>query len=166
MEKALFSSNRIDWNTPRIIIELVKQVAPISLDPCSNPTSVVNAATEWSIEKGDNGLKYSWQNFGLVYCNPPYGRTIADWSRKMVIESRAGAEIIGLMPARPDTVWMQLMMHHCNSMVFWRGRLTFLGASATAPFPSCVVYFGSIYEEKFRQVFSRHGHLVINNARE
>ena len=159
MENALFSSDRIDWNTPQKVVDLVKKMGEIGLDPCSNPNSLVGARESLSLENGQDGLRAAWNGRGLVYCNPPYGRVIADWSRKMVMEGRGGTEIIALVPSRTDTFWMQLMLEYCNLCLFWSGRLTFLGAPSSAPFPSAIVYFGH-REQLFCDVFGEHGKLL------
>lgn len=154
----MFSSDRIDWNTPKEIIEIIRKFDDIGLDPCSNPNSIVGATTEWSLEKGISGLRRPWTEHGLVYCNPPYGRAIAEWSRKIVEEAALGAEIICLLPSRTDTSWMQLMFRFCNVSLFWKGRLTFLGAPSAAPFPSCIMYFGK-RDSRFCEIFDQFGQL-------
>lgn len=159
MEQSLFSSERIDWNTPQKVVDAVRKMGQIGLDPCSNPNSLVGASVEFSLEKGNDGLREKWGGNGLVYCNPPYGRVIADWSRKMVTEAINGTEIIALVPSRTDTFWMQLMLDYCQVCLFWTGRLSFLGASSSAPFPSAVVYFGARTED-FCSVFGAYGKLL------
>lgn len=159
MEKALLSSERMDWNTPREFLDLVRVFSCIGLDPCSNPNSIVGAATEWSLERGQDGLSASWTGHGLVYCNPPYGRQVKEWSLKIAEEGRKGAEIIVLVPSRTDTNWMQSLLRASDCCLFWKGRIRFLGASASAPFPSVVFYFGS-NADRFAKIFNPYGLIV------
>ena len=67
--------------------------------------------------------------------NPPYGREIGKWMHKALDSARAGAVVVCLVPARHDTVMQGGQIH------FLRGRLKFVGAKNSAPFPSAVVVF-------------------------
>ena len=155
MNEALLSSKRMDWNTPEEVLELVRKVAPIGLDPCSNVTSKVKASAAWL----SGGLEVDWSGFGLVYVNPPYGRELNEWSRKIVDESQRGVEIIALVPSRTDTKWFQNMFNHRNLVCLWKGRITFEGAPAAAPFPSAVFYFGK-RQRDFLMAFHGAGIIV------
>jgi hypothetical protein len=158
----MFSSEFDDWNTPDVVLERVRKVGPIGLDPCSNAQSIVHAAVEWRITHGLDGLRHGWRGFGLVFCNPPYGDALLAWSRKIAREAEAGVEIITLVPHRTDTEWYRTVARACSAKCEWHGRLThprgaadqvqaslFGGApvaapekSGTAPFPSVVLYHG------------------------
>lgn len=159
MNPALMSSRRQDWRTPKVVLDLVRQVGPIALDPCTdsdNPTGALMFATT-------NGLSLPWHSSkpfggGLVFCNPPYSRSLRDWSEKCVMEANLGAEIIALVPARTDTMWWSVMTV-ANAFCFWRGRLRFEGAPASAPFPSALVYFGR-RTFLFGRVFGPYGWVV------
>lgn len=157
MNAALLSSEKMDWQTPDNILELVRVVAPIGLDPCTtqeNPTD----ASVFICPPGD-GLRYEWRRSGLVYCNPPYGSALADWARKMAVEGKAWTEIIGLVPARPDTRWWHSYIVEADAICFWRGRLKFKGAPSAAPFPSALPYWGP-RRDRFREVFGPYGWIV------
>lgn len=138
------SSENPAWNTPVPLIQLCWEVWPegIGLDPCSNPGSIVKAKVEWSLEAGNDGLAQPWKPHGTIYVNPPYGREILPWCQRMAIEGAAGAEIIALLPSRTDTKWMQEYVQTAQALLFWKGRLTFMGAKDPAPFPSVVAYWG------------------------
>jgi site-specific DNA-methyltransferase (adenine-specific) len=142
MNTALLSSKRMDWNTPEEVLELVRKVAPIGLDPCSNPASTVNARENWY----SNGLTNGWDGVGLVYVNPPYGRELKQWAEKIAAEADRGVEIIALVPARTDTKWFRQMFFACTCVCLWKGRITFAGATYPAPFPSAVFYYGTNFE--------------------
>jgi phage N-6-adenine-methyltransferase len=140
---ALFGSADMTWCTPPEVLELVRRLGPIGLDPCSNGRSVVRAPVEWRGKPGVDGLAQSWVGHGLVYCNPPYGRAIKVWMQKCATEGALGAEIIALIPARTDTKWWhESVVEGADSVCFWRGRIAFLGATQGAPFPSALIYYG------------------------
>ena len=74
-----------------------------------------------------------------VFMNPPYGREIKDWIKKAYTESKRGATVVCLIPARTDTAYWH---DYCfkGEVRFLRGRLSFSN-KGTAPFPSAVVIF-------------------------
>jgi phage N-6-adenine-methyltransferase len=89
----------------------------------------------------DDGLAKPW--YGTVFMNPPYGRTIGLWMAKAWEESRRGALVVCLVPARTDTAWWQDYAVK-GEVRFLRGRPKFYtpaGKPGSAPFPSAVVVF-------------------------
>lgn len=160
MNRSLLSSERTDWNTPQVIVDLLGKMGGVCFDPCSNPSSIVPCEDSCMLERGQDGLAVSWGHRGLVYCNPPYGREVSSWANKIAIEvTYFSTEIICLLPARTDTAWMQQLLVSCEpSVLFWRGRLRFIGAESSAPFPSVIMYWGRRHS-LFRQVFGVHGYL-------
>lgn len=165
----LLASARDDWNTPRVICNLVERLGPIGLDPCSNAGSIVPARVKWTID--DDGLSPSrpWSatlfrsSDEIIYVNPPYGRAIRHWVARADQEYSAGASVVGLLPARVDTYWWQRYVAASAAAVcFWRGRLTFLGARDPAPFPSALVLWTdeSSLRQRFREALAPHGWCV------
>lgn len=142
LSPALYSSARDSWNTPPEVLDRLRAWAPIGLDPCSNASSIVHAATEWRLERGEDGLSLPWADRGLVFVNPPYGRALGPWLAKCTSEGVRGVEVVALVTGRPDTRWFQAAARSCAALHFWAGRLTFLGAPHPAPFPSCLFYWG------------------------
>ncbi len=162
---ALQSSVRQSWNTPEPVLTPLHKFATVGLDPCSNPDSIVGAVVEWSLERGHDGLAREWGELGLVFVNPEYGRAINAWIAKCVTEARGagtgrgGCEIVALVPARTDTRWFADIWQSASAILFWRGRLTFLGAPAGAPFPSALVYWGN-RPRAFGRAFKACGKVV------
>lgn len=167
MNPALNSSIKMDWQTPESFLELVRQVGPIALDPCTVAENPTGAANWFSPEEGYDGLEACWRTAqfdrgtgisrpGIVYVNPPYGRELPRWMSKCTIEAILGAEILALVPARPDTRWFQSAARSATAVLFWSGRIKFRGAKAHAPFPSAVFYWGA-REKLFRDAFSERG---------
>lgn len=138
MDAALFSSAKMDWRTPELVLERVRQLGPIRLDPCTDADNPCGAAAFMTRE----GLEHSWAGHGLTYVNPPYGRAVAAWLAKCAAEAREGCEVVALVPARTDTRWWHRAYSTSQCVALWRGRLTFVGARFPAPFPSCLFYWG------------------------
>ena len=136
----------------------------IALDPATakdNPTG----ATEfyWG-----NGLDAGWaidDPDGLVFVNPPYGRNITSkWTAKMAYEGRLGVEIIGLLPARPSTIWWHDHVLQADALAFFKGRIRFAGADSGAPFPSVLVYWGR-RKARFHEIFNPRSWVVMLDER-
>ena len=51
--------------------------------------------------------------------------------------------VIGLLPARPDTLYWHRDIAGSASVLFLKGRLKFGDAGQPAPFPSCLVVWGA-----------------------
>lgn len=167
----LMSSEVHTWQTPDVVLDLVRKVAPIALDPCTsadNPTRALRFFTE-----ADDGLAKDWgremfeergddgaclEDHGLIYVNGPYGRALSKWTAKILDEAKASTamEMIALTPARTDARWFQNHIAKADALCFWKGRMTFKGAPAPAPFPSLLAYFGP-HPSSFRKVFSEKG---------
>lgn len=157
---ALFMSADMTWCTPEVVLERVRRMGPIGLDPCSNSRSIVRAKEEWRGPPGTDGLAEPWTGHGLVFVNCPYGRGIGQWAAKCALEAMDGCEVVLLVPARPDTAWWhEAVVPHAKAICFWRGRLSFLGAPAGAPFPSAVIYYGK-RTEAFGEAFHDAGWIV------
>lgn len=69
----LMSSGRSDWNTPEEVLDLVRQLGAIRLDPCSNATSIVAATVQWDGREVD-GLRSSWAALASGVAEPPRSR--------------------------------------------------------------------------------------------
>lgn len=151
---ALLSSRRDDWCTPQIVIDLIRKIGPIGIDPCPCDKSIVHPAVQYP---GTDGLALEWKSDGIVFVNPPYGRAIAPWIKRCHDMRRAySGEFIALVPARTDTRWWHAYAVTAAAWCFWRGRLVFLGAQGPAPFPSALLYWGP-EPGKFVATFRDHG---------
>lgn len=145
MQKALFTSKTEHWCTPEEVLVPVRKVGPIQLDPCSNPHSTVGAVATY--DAASNGLIQDWRPHGFTFVNPPYGRKLAEWASKIIVEAEKGTEMIVLTPARTDTRWCQAILNATDAPLFWKGRMKFVDPenpdkNQSAPFPSLVTYFG------------------------
>lgn len=147
------SSEKDDWQTPTEVLDVVRVMAPIGLDPCTTPDNPVGARRFYT--PVDDGLRLAWGPDGLVFVNPPYGRQIRAWVEKCVREAEHGVEIVALLPARTDTAWWRIACR-ADALCFWTGRLAFVGADHPAPFPSVLAYWGD-RRKRFVALFGLHG---------
>lgn len=164
-------SQSVNWGTPIEYIEAVRQIfnGKISLDPCSNDYSIVNAETEYKLPLND-GLKDSW-NYPTIYVNPPYGRdyergtSIKNWLQRCTDAHRSfGSEVIALIPVATNTShWQKNIFLYATSICFLKvTRLKFLHDgiphSKCAPMSCAIIYWGKNVC-KFKEVMSNLGHV-------
>lgn len=135
----LFSSSTDEWATPQWLYDSLNEEFGFTLDPCALPS---NAKCERYFTPQDNGLLQDWGG-ETVFCNPPYGKAIADWVRKCSEESKKpNTTIVMLIPARTDTRYFHDYIYRkAKEIRFIKGRLKFGGAKTSAPFPSMIVIF-------------------------
>lgn len=130
-----FSSQRMDWETPQWLFDQLDAEFGFELDVCATPE---NAKCERYFTPEHDGLSQEWT--GVCWMNPPYGREIGRWMRKAYESSLNGATVVCLVPARTDTAWWHDYAAK-GEVRFLRGRLRFVGARHSAPFPSAIVVF-------------------------
>lgn len=89
----------MDWTTPQDFFDELDKEFHFTLDPCALPET---AKCKAFFTPDDDGLKQSWGG-QVVFCNPPYGREVGKWVKKCYDESRNGAIVALLIPARTNT---------------------------------------------------------------
>lgn len=126
MHNIHFSSQKLDWKTPKATYDLLNTEFGFDFDPCpTDPTF--------------NGLDVEWGECNFV--NPPYGRELPKWVEKGYEEYLKGKTVVFLIPSRTDTRWWHDYIMKADEIRFIKGRLKFQGATNSAPFPSAVVIF-------------------------
>jgi site-specific DNA-methyltransferase (adenine-specific) len=133
----MFSSATDQWATPRAFFDQWNEIFRFTLDVCAD---AANAKCARYFTREDNGLAQDWGQ-DVCWMNPPYGREIGRWVAKAYRESRAGATVVCLLPARTDTAWWHDYIIPMAKVTFIRGRLKFGDATSGAPFPSAVAVF-------------------------
>jgi len=166
------NSQSQSWGTPPKYVNAVKNFfgGEISLDPCSNEYSIVNAQTEFLLPITD-GLRENW-SFPTIYVNPPYGAdrergtTIKNWLAKCAIAHRDyHSEILALVPVATNTGhWKQSVFGQAKAICFlYDTRLKFLengqDTGKGAPMSCAMIYWGINYE-RFYEVFIEYGAVV------
>lgn len=133
LNDSLYSSKTGEWETPQELFNQLDKEFRFTLDVCATKE---NAKCKKYFTKASNGLAQSWQNES-VFMNPPYGREIGKWVKKI---SEEGG--VALFPARTDTKWFhEYIYNKINEVeiIFLKGRLKFGKSKNSAPFPSMIV---------------------------
>lgn len=134
-QKVYHRSKDDTWGTPMEIFNTLNAEFGFTLDAAASQS---NALCPHYYTITDNALVQAWT--GVVFLNPPYGREVGQWIGKAYESSLAGATVVCLVKATPDTKWWHQYTPHAE-VRFIPGRLRFVGAENPAPFPSCLVIF-------------------------
>ena len=141
------SSTHQAWETPAELLQALSLVFKrFDLDPCTSRKSRSRVRARINFTHGDDGLTLPWH--GVVFVNPPYGRTLGLWvakARREVEDGRART-VVALLPARPDTAYWHEHVAGRAVVYFLRGRLRFSDGEQAAPFPSALVLYGATPE--------------------
>ena len=137
LNNALFSSKSNSWETPQDLFDQLNREFSFTLDAAASPE---NAKCPKYYTEEDNGLIKGWMPY-TTFVNPPYGREVGQWAEKAYWESRLGATVVMLLPARVDTRWFHDWILGKAEIRFIKGRLKFGGSKNSAPFPSMLVIY-------------------------
>jgi hypothetical protein len=154
-QDVLFSSKSVEYYTPADIVARVQAVlGEIDLDPCSDPGHHIPAKQHFT--RKDNGLAKPWR--GRVYLNPPYGKQIADFIKKLISEYKSGqvTEAIALLPDHTMRRWFGSLRDYPRCHV--HGALNFLATDTKGKSPDgTVMFYLGTNVRKFYEVFSEIG---------
>lgn len=159
-----FSSASDEWATPGDLFAVLDREFGFTLDAAA---TAENAKCARFFTKEDDSLSQDWaaeaavgigdatanahSARGAVWLNPPYSRGLqAAFLQKARHESGKfrGPTVVCLIPARTDTkVWHETIFGQAE-VRFFKGRLRFGDAEASAPFPSALVIFDSSRESR------------------
>lgn len=161
----LHSSESNEWYTPAKYVDAAREVMGwIDLDPCGTSLSNETVKAKAIYTEQDDGLSFEW--YGRVWLNPPYGGQTSRWVKKLLDEYDAGRvkEAILLVGSVTDRKWFKRLWDF--PICFTDHRIRFLkmgtyeGNSPTHG--SAIVYLGKSEHGagknlKFNRIFSGFG---------
>lgn len=133
-----FASAKTEWETPPVFFAELDKEFNFTLDVCASDENTKVPQHYFTVK--EDGLTQDWSK-DVCWMNPPYGREIIKWVEKAYQESLKGATVVCLLPSRTDTKWYHEYVTKAKEVRFLRGRIKFVGAANSAPFPSCIVVF-------------------------
>ena len=138
----LFSTGKNDWETPPALFEEWDREYHFILDAAANEKN--HKCARWFGPGGEcpNALCVPWPlHEGNIWLNPPYGTPQKDFVRKAWKETQGKPfSVVCLLPARTDTkLFHEILLPHSKALHFLPGRVKFVGAHSSAPFPSMIV---------------------------
>lgn len=129
-----------DLRTPEYIINALGK---IDLDPCSGMQTTIGSVSNWSIERGEDGLNKKW--FGFVYCNPPFSEK-EQWIEKMIEHGNG----ILMLPERGSAPWFGKLAEKAGSYFIMGKKINFDGGSSSNNLGSALFLFGSEAIERIK----------------
>ena len=126
------------WLTPPY---LIRALGHFDLDPCAAEEQPTWAAMDY-FTQNDDGLSQPWE--GRVWLNPPYGRKVAFWLRRLADHGNG----IALIFARTETaMFFESVWPSATALLFLKGRLNFhfptgQRAPANSGAPSVLIAYG------------------------
>lgn len=138
----------VDWYPPPAIVRALGGRRGFDLDPCTpeDPSRLPAPTARRMIPPSQDGLLTPWPPQAFVWMNPPYGKGMEKWLRKLANHPGGG---IALVPVSMETGWMHdCVLSHPNAtaILFTCGRLKFVrpdgSIGAAAPSGSLVVAYG------------------------
>lgn len=174
------SSDKQDWLTPELALDVVRKVAPIGLDPCTHPSNPTGAREFYCLENGQDGSILDWnvRSDELMFINSEYGSALPRWCNRVATEASKGKQLIQLMPARTDTEHWLTATDTADAFALWKGRITFdefvdgkrtprinakTGRPDPAPFPVVFIYSGC-NPSVFCEAFTPHAQVHLQGA--
>jgi phage N-6-adenine-methyltransferase len=136
--EVIFSSKKMDYETPDWFFNLLNDEFNFGMDACATKE---DTKCTLFISPEIDALKQNWSSALTYWCNPPYGRALGKWLRKAYEESQKGVRVVCLIPDRPDTKYWWDYCTKAYEIRHLKGRLKFRGAEHAAPFPSAVAIF-------------------------
>lgn len=142
MEQAIFSSEKMDWETPQELFEALNREFDFTIDLAASPS---NAKCSRFYTAKENALEKNWEG-ETAFLNPPYGRDCWKWIQKAYSESKKPNTVIVLLIAArtSNKEWHEYIFPNAKEIRFIRGRLKFTTnakKNSSAPFPSAIVVF-------------------------
>lgn len=141
-DKNRFASKKQDWGTPASIFDPLNKEFLFTLDVAS---SAENCLVPQFLTETEDAMKTEWGN-AVCWLNPPYGRgyPLKKWVERGYGQSKNGATVVMLIPARTNTNWFHDICLKYAEVRFVKGRPKFKGAIYGLPQPLCVVIFRPI----------------------
>lgn len=164
----LFSKASDEWSTPQPCFDALHREFAFVLDVAA--TAANTKCPQWYGPGGlvEDALTVRWPTHGPLWMNPPYSRC-REFIGKAARAAATGGLVVALVPSRTDTRWWHdhVWDHNRHALRpgvdvrFVKGRLTFGGAPASAPFPSVVIVFrpddGTMVKVEQGKLFEAHG---------
>jgi phage N-6-adenine-methyltransferase len=154
-DRVLFSTGKDDWETPPELFAALDAEFGFTVDAAATCDNTY-CPMWFGLDSVPGGYAYDalttdWSLYGgPFWCNPPYSRGLqGKFIAKAAAERLRGCTTVMLLPARTDTkafhehIWdrERHQPRHGVQVRFLKGRLRFVGAPASAPFPSMIVVF-------------------------
>ena len=128
----IHSSANQCWRTPSELFNKLNEEFGFTLDAAAQEDSALLPSwfgPDHSDPARRDALSNRWR--GVVWCNPPYGRTVGKWVEKAALEAELGSTVVMLVMANTDTTYFHDHALKAEEIRFIRGRVRFLRHDGT-----------------------------------
>ena len=145
VNKALFSSTKQDWQTPKVLYDKIdKGAGGILIDAAADET---NHQCDLWYGPGSNitedALSFDWIKGKTHFLNPPF-KGIEKWYQKCALEAERGITTFMLTPARCDTRYFHDHVPQWARRIWiLKGRVPFVGGKYTSTFPTLIIQWSN-----------------------
>jgi hypothetical protein len=150
--------------TPEWVLDLVRSMGPIALDPCANARSTVGALTELSLERGEDGLSCAWGPLvnidGSIFLNPPYSKPLP-WCIAAKDAVMTGCELFALVKNDPTTRWYKALLSVASARVDFSRRIAFVGGKHKSGQMSSTMFYAGSSPYLFAHTFQDVGEVRV-----
>lgn len=117
---------RSDWETPWPLFRALDREFRFTLDAAA---TAENRKCERYLTAEEDALKADIFD-QVVWCNPPYGRGLKNWTQAFARWSMNGCTVAALLPANTDTAWFRSVWYWAHEIRLMSGRVNFTGSSS------------------------------------
>ena len=164
MSKETKPKSDVERYTLPEIVELVRKVMPIDLDPASSAAANAVVRAERFFTEKEDGLLHEWH--GNVFLNPPYDKRSKQFLMKLMEEMQAGrvSQAIALFQCKMlqsiSTDWFLPMLAGSFCVPFKRPNFWFADKEYGSPSTGTLLWYGGPHHEKFADVFGHYGSVL------
>lgn len=129
---------REDWETPPSIFEPLHAEFRFTVDGAANEANAKLPRYYWNVDEHTELPPNE-----RIWLNPPYGfKNLDFWIGRAYRASLMGSTVVCLVPANTGQPWWHKWVVGKASEIRWiKGKVKFVGAPSSAPFPSCILVF-------------------------
>mgnify|MGYP000179728054 CR=1 FL=1 len=145
--RTIHSSENDTWRTPKPLFDRLNHEFNFDLDAAAlkHTALLENYYGPDHLDPGrTDALCIDWEGQS-IFVNPPYGRSIGDWVKKGLDESRKGKIVVMLVMACTDTIWWHNWAWEAEQIRLMKGRIPFLredgSKASSAPKGSAILVF-------------------------
>lgn len=164
------------WRTPPEILDLVRMLGPIVLDPCTADDNPTGASLFYTAKNPapSNGAEWQTKRFAerVTFANWPYSQNGA-WARMLIEHADAvapfGQHVIGLANASSGTEWFDKITGAAHATCFVTQRLAFIDPAPPHEkkpgnqWGTAIWYFGT-EPDRFAEIFGSIGLVMVRHT--
>ena len=136
------------WTTPQPLYDVLNREFHFVVDLCADEGNAKH--TIWFSRQ--ESLHLNWDGEGVGWLNPPFGREISEWTKKVVETTRI---IVACLPGRTNPPWWHDHVMQAKQVRFLKKKQGFDGEHGNKGVPPWGVVIAIFYPYGKRGYFER-----------